>query len=674
MSIDALQNPRHSANGLRALADSTPLHTGSVHYFRLARSVWQPALESLRALGARFVDTAIPWNVHETEPGLFDFGEGDPRLDVVGFIELAARLGLRAIVRFGPVLSAELPYDGIPERVVWDEACMARTRTGAPRLNAALPVAYPSPSHASRAFHDHAATFLRAAAERIAKLAGAGGPIALAIVGDEHRTTASMPHGIAHGDHHPDAIAQYRRFLKHRYRNVAALRRVHGVDATFEALDPPSDDARSDPDALGAQLDWLEAQEAIVEGAFYRYRSVLDKHGLRDTVKLYELPSARAQVAVDPLRMARVADGVSLELSAEASEDGVRTIAAVTTRAAADPSPRDQPVFVSRTYAGFPADAAPRSEADDLFVAMTALAYGARGLGLHECVQRDRWIGGPIDARGRPRPFAEHWRRLFVALERTEHAKLVRHTAVRIAVPRSVERLGLLSAATAPFSARLLGRDPAELVLEGDADPTGGALAAARTFLVELVRALERARVPHAFVPAESIERSLGDAAWTIVVCPGALDGVLLSAISQHLLVGKAVSVGPQAPERDGHFIPTSARLPAVRHPKVPPVLSPEPSALSTRVEDAIEELGIARLPAEPGILRTALHTDANGVPRSLFVINPGGGDVEAAVSAPRARRAHDAMSGKEIAVQDGTAVLMVPPRTVRLLALDTDS
>jgi hypothetical protein len=249
----------------------------------------------------------------------------------------------------------------------------------------------------------------------------------------------------------------------------------------------------------------------------------------------------------------------------------------------------------------------------------------------------------------------------------------VRLAPVRIAVPRIMERLDLLTCATAPFSASLLSVEPLAAALEGEGDPTRGALAEAHAFVVALEQALERARVPYATVTAESIERSLGDAAWTIVVCPGALDAVLTSVISQHVLVGKAVSVGPRAPERDAHFITTSARLPAVQHPKVPLVLPRGPSTLSELVRAALDDLDVARLAAEPHVVRTTLHVDSRGKPRSLFVINPSEHDVEARVAIWHSTRAEDAMSGEDVAVRDGTAVLPVPARGVRLLALDAD-
>ncbi|HEX4338652.1 MAG TPA: beta-galactosidase [Polyangiaceae bacterium] len=666
---DALQNSKLVPEGLRAGSDIVPLYTGSVHYFRLPRTAWQRALESLAAMGARFVDIPVPWNVHETSPGEFDFGEDNPRLDVAGFIELAARTGLRTIVRIGPMLASELTFDGVPERVVWDEASMSRTRSGAPRLTAALPVAYPAPSHASRAFHEHAAVYLRAVAERLAPLAGEGGAVALAFVGDERRAPL-LSQGASDGDHHPDALSQYRRFAKHRYGSIGPLRRVHGPAATFDTLEPPSGRVPSDPDALGPHLDWLEAQEAIAEGAFYRYRAVLERHGLAGVVKLHEQGDARAAAPVDPVRMERVANGVTFACRASASEAGRRELAFIVGRAAARARAHREPVFASRTYAGFAADMTPRTDEDDLFVAMTALAYGARAVALDAGVQRDRWIGGPIDAHGKARPSAEQWRRLFAALEETQHRELTRPAPVRIVVPRLLERLGWLASATAPFPAALLGLDASEDALEGESDPTAGALAEARAFMTTVEKLLDEKRVPYEFVSAEGAERSLGDARWTIVVCPGALDPTLTSAIAQHAFGGKAVSVGPRAPERDAHFLATSARLPTLAQTPAPQLLPRGPSTLSELIATTLTDLRIAPLAAEPEAIRTTLHVDTEGRPRALFVINATGDELVAKVSVAGAKTASDPMSGEAMKVDDGNVSVVVPARTVRLLAL----
>lgn len=62
-----------------------PLWAGSMHYWRLAQHEWRAGLEAMRAMGLRLVDTYVPWGVHELAPGQYDFGEKDPRLDVVRF-------------------------------------------------------------------------------------------------------------------------------------------------------------------------------------------------------------------------------------------------------------------------------------------------------------------------------------------------------------------------------------------------------------------------------------------------------------------------------------------------------------------------------------------------------------------------------------------------------------
>jgi beta-galactosidase len=655
-------NVKLGPHGLSIATESLPLYSGALHHFRLPRSAWQPALESLVALGARFVDTALPWNVHEKSPGVFDFGEDNPRLDIVAFIELAASVGLRAIVRLGPTLDIDLPFGGVPERVVWDEACMARIATGAPLLAASPPIVYPVPSPASRAYHDHAAVFLGAAAAGLAKVAAPSGPLALVIVGDE---TNLLGHG--EGDHHPEVVAQYRRFLRHRYPSLGALRAAHhdGALASFDAVEAPR--GAKDPERLGPHLDWAEMQEAALEAALYRYQSVLERHGLGAVVRLREEPAWTTAPGVDPRRVERVVAMTSFVCRAQASEAGRRATLRQVTYAAEHAAARKTVAFASRVRAGFPAAGAPRNDVEDLFVAMTALAYGARGIGLDMAVERDRWIGAPIDARGRARPSAAAWRGLFTGLTRVRHHELTRKAPVKIALPRNLERLGRLYL---PGGGPLAGLAGAVSDARTDSDAAVSAVAEAEAFVATLETVLEGARIPYSFVPAESVERSLGDAAWTIFVCPGALAPNLVAAIGHHAAMSGAVSVGPRAPERDALFAAVSARLPALEHTAVPLLLPRGPATLSELVVTTATDLGVTPLPAAPDVVRTALHVDAAGRPRALFVLNPGEEPVTAEVEAPGISSACDATTGDDVRVTRGRLSLSVGPRTVRLLAL----
>lgn len=656
-------------SGLALGPDTVPLLAGSVHYFRMSRSAWRPALEALRGLGAHFVDVTVPWNVHEKARGVFDFGRDGPRLHLRQFLTIAAEVGLRAIVRVGPRAGAELTTGGIPSRIVWDAACQARSASGAPVIVPALPLAYPLPSIASRAFHDEAAIWLRAVSEELAPLVWPGGPVALVIVDDDGGM--SLHHGAHQRDHHDDAIAQYRRFLRQKHGSVGALRRAHGDPSlAFETLVPPASMTATGPDELAPHLDWAEFQEAMTEAALYRFVAVLRRSGLETVLRGYELPAAAARVPLAPARLERVVDVVSQSYRA-----GARTsradLARTTTTLVARADDRGVPAFASRISAGFAADAPPVLPSDEAFVVLTALAYGLRGIDLDMAVQRDRWIGGPIDAEGRPRASAAFWTSLFAAFERLGLHGLVRRAPVRIVIPRSLERLARVASALSPAGEAAFdcGNGQSAGLLEGDEDPTRGATAEAELFLVTLERILDRARVPYSVESADGLmRRPLAE--WTIVVCAGALDPTLTGWIGQQMLLGERVSVGPRAPERDSLLRPASQRLPGLEHPLVPLVLPRGPATLAELVRATLEDLGVERLPAEPeGVHTTLLHDDA-GTPRVLFVINETASPLTATVATPGAAGAADALNGEAFTVVDGNVTLPVAERSVRVLAL----
>lgn len=51
------------------------------------------------------------WNLHEPEPGKYDFSG---RLDIEGFIKAAEKAGLMVIVRPGPYICAEWEFGDSP--------------------------------------------------------------------------------------------------------------------------------------------------------------------------------------------------------------------------------------------------------------------------------------------------------------------------------------------------------------------------------------------------------------------------------------------------------------------------------------------------------------------------------------------------------------------------------
>ena len=129
MSIDAAHRadagpvPTLTWAGNRFFRDGAPhqVLAGSLHYFRVHPDQWRDRLQRLIDLGLNTVDTYVAWNFHQaTKDAAADFtGWRDLRR----FLEIAAEVGLDAIVRPGPYICAEWANGGLP---VWI------TRGGAP--------------------------------------------------------------------------------------------------------------------------------------------------------------------------------------------------------------------------------------------------------------------------------------------------------------------------------------------------------------------------------------------------------------------------------------------------------------------------------------------------------------------------------------------------------------
>ncbi|MFF1833344.1 beta-galactosidase family protein [Streptomyces sp. NPDC058231] len=99
------------------------LLSGALHYFRVHEAQWDHRLSMLRAMGLNCVETYVPWNLHEPEPGMFR------EVAALGrFLDAAHRAGLWAIVRPGPYICAEWENGGLPAWVTGRFGRRVRTR------------------------------------------------------------------------------------------------------------------------------------------------------------------------------------------------------------------------------------------------------------------------------------------------------------------------------------------------------------------------------------------------------------------------------------------------------------------------------------------------------------------------------------------------------------------
>lgn len=82
-----------------------------IHYPRIPEPYWENRILSCKALGMNTICLYVFWNLHEQNPGKFDFTGNK---DIAKFCRLAQRHGMYVIVRPGPYVCAEWEMGGLP--------------------------------------------------------------------------------------------------------------------------------------------------------------------------------------------------------------------------------------------------------------------------------------------------------------------------------------------------------------------------------------------------------------------------------------------------------------------------------------------------------------------------------------------------------------------------------
>lgn len=113
------------ANGQFTL-DGKPFRviSGEMHYQRIPRAYWRDRFRMAKAMGLNAVTTYVFWNVHESQPGVYDFSGNN---DVAEFIREAQQEGLYVILRPGPYVCAEWEWGGYPSWLLKDRDIVVRT-------------------------------------------------------------------------------------------------------------------------------------------------------------------------------------------------------------------------------------------------------------------------------------------------------------------------------------------------------------------------------------------------------------------------------------------------------------------------------------------------------------------------------------------------------------------
>ena len=654
-----------------------PLLAGAVHYWRLARSDWRACLLALRGLGLRLVDVYVPWGVHETAPGELELGQSDPQRDVAGFLRLAHELGLLAIVRPGPHINAELTYFGLPQRVVWDRACQARSPEGNPVILPVLPKMFPVPSYASDAYHDEVTRYFQLLAKALAPLRYPDGPIVLLQVDNEG--ALFFRDGAYDQDYHPDAISQYRDFLRREYGTISALREAYDrgptdssqddLELRFASIEPPKCFAATGVADLARHLDWAAFQEHLLASSLGKFAGALQAAGLTDIPTVHNFPLAQQTTPLNAARIGEVVDLVGLDYYNRCSPSSRASIAARTSELALRCDAKELPAFACEMGAGYAPYFPPLSERDSAFTVMCALAYGLRGYNIYMAVERDRWIGAPLDCRGRPRPTAEFWTKLAQALDKTNFHHLRRRLPVRVLVPRTERRLARVMHAFGPVSGALLnvlGLGAREGCVEDDLGLGYPLAIEAEVFVRSFEQALDARGVPFAVVGGEDCATALPQASWIVCASSGGLGPALARDLVTAAEAGARVTIGPRPPRLDDRMRPLAEGGPLEDCCEL--LCSSDPASADASVARAMQALELPSFACDPDEIQAAVHEDEQGQVRVVFVINATETDLVARVTVGLDVQWQDALESDRTRSEQGVLELRLRPQTVRMM------
>jgi beta-galactosidase len=652
--------PRLTRAGLLLGERVLPLLSGSVHYFRLERASWRDCLEALADMGATVVDVYVPWSVHELADGSFDFGERDETRDVAAFLRLVHELGLFALVRPGPHINAELSGFGLPERVLWDPECQALSPAGAPVILPMPPQAFPVPSYASRKLQREACAWLARVAEVLGPLTWPDGPIVLLQIDNEG--ALYFRDGVYEQDYHPDSLALYRRQLEERYGSPEALSRAYAIHTENFEVSPPARFDAQDAAGLCRHLDWAEHQEALIAEAFAIFRRALSEHGLERVPTCHNLPMGESATPLDPARLGKVVECLGMDYYHVADEHSADAILRRTSEVVTRADAFDYPAFAVELAAGFPPFFPPLSEADNRFAALSCLAAGIRGFNLYMAVERDRWIGSPIDRFGATRPSFEFWRSLNEAVTRTKLNELSRAADVCVVVPRSMHRLERLLHAFGPLSAAaldLMGRGAYDSCFEQG--PFAAPLFEAERFLRALLRELTTRGIAYRVAGNDAAAQAIAQSRFAFVVSSGGLEAELWESLTPAALAGKPICFGPTLPRTTPNGQQALSELPGPR------VI--DEAELPQQLSDLTRAHAPLVLDAGDGV-RSSLYVDRGGAPRVLFVTNTRPFPQLARLEATFLSEAVDALDGEAFRATVRALEVPLSPHSVRMLEL----
>jgi beta-galactosidase len=618
-------------------ADGTDTHVdvfaGAMHYWRLDPGSWRVSLRAMKALGLDIVQTYVPWGVHEVNPGELDWSD---EYDLGAFLDAVSEIGMRAIVRPGPHINAELTYFGFPERVLTDQTMLARSARDTPVWLPAPPRMFPVPSYASRSFRRAVLEWYAAVGEIVAPRCAPDGPVVAVQVDNEMQMFFRL--GAYDHDYHPDALDWWNDYSG-------------GLEAP-RAWDP------SDP---GRCARWVAFKDEYTARALSYLTDGLRAAGIEDVALFHNAPPSHPSHTNLP-RIAAACGGVAgMDFYHRASDyERVRQRALYVTGSSELP-------FAPEVGLGGPPWLMPMSEDDQKNVILGMLAAGIRAMSFYMVVDRDRWYGAPIAADGKTRGRAAWLRALLSELSDLDWTSLRRHVPIGLVMSRTDARFASASSFADPLTpviTELLDIGPAGMAeLSRDADA-----ASHRRWFSAVERALGLAQIPYEIVDEDCSVDRLSRYHALVVPTLTRTDRAAWDRIAEAAAAGTIVVVGPETPTRDEVEAELGVGLP----PKAGLIRAASIADLDGFADDLAGVAG--ELPDEWSCedqgIDCSMFAALDGTPRVVFVGNSEGRKRRAGIVIPTNTILTEAITGTIADVDDAIASVALDPYQVRMFVI----
>lgn len=244
-----------------------------MHYFRVNKKYWSVCFERMRKAGFRIISTAVPWGLHESPQGSFDFqGITDSRKDLVVFLELAREFGFKVILRPGPAIDSQWENRGYPDFVVQRSEILAQDASNQPvKSRDGVGINRGSvPSYLHPKFLSLVKSYLSTLSEVIKNYVYPKGPVFLIQL--DSKLSFGGNDGAFQADYNETILKEeYHKFLKERYSSIKKLNSIYKEkNKDFPEVKPPRELKVKTKEELHKYWDWFLFKEQYL-GKYLAY-------------------------------------------------------------------------------------------------------------------------------------------------------------------------------------------------------------------------------------------------------------------------------------------------------------------------------------------------------------------------------------------------------------------